>query len=394
MGKPLLLRLEKLPSRGYDGRPVIRWELRRHPVTATKPALVLILLAALPALALALATEHHGNQPIGPGWKFPADVLAVANLPSRVYWRELNGDPHFFFHGDVEALNRALVQFARIGGPIEILLLPGPSDVRTLSERKPVPCDWELHAPGGDYASSAQQEKGTDVMVKHPRLTIYVSAAGPHEQVDDVQLRRWIADLDSDSFAVREKASRELERLGHAAAPALRRAKEDRPSPEQLRRIRELLEKLEGIDLDLVRIPAGLPVLTTKDLHGRYLDGLKVTDYLIRGQAAVGLGRLGRHTDEVIPTLVSVLQTDRHEYVRRCTASVLGHLGQRARAALPVLREGLQDPDVSVRNSFQAAIEMIENPKAAQPTPEHFDRQRDLDRRIQRFSEGIKGGNP
>src|SRR5262249_42962754 len=123
---------------------------RNHLMTDTKSVLTLmLLLTALPGRAFGLATEQHGNQPIGPGWNIAGDVLAVANLPSRVYWREVNGDPHFFFRGNVKALNQTLEQFARIGGEKEVLLLPGPSDVRTLVERRPVPCDWELHAPGG-----------------------------------------------------------------------------------------------------------------------------------------------------------------------------------------------------------------------------------------------------
>ena len=92
-----------------------------------------LLLATLPGRAFGLATEHHGNAPIGPGWRFPAGVVAVANLPSRVYWREMNGDPQFFFRGNMTALNQALEVFAKIPGPKEILLLPGPSDVRTFS---------------------------------------------------------------------------------------------------------------------------------------------------------------------------------------------------------------------------------------------------------------------
>jgi hypothetical protein len=32
-----------------------------------------VILAALPLRALGLATEHHGNAPIGAGWNFPAD---------------------------------------------------------------------------------------------------------------------------------------------------------------------------------------------------------------------------------------------------------------------------------------------------------------------------------
>jgi WD40 repeat protein len=58
-----------------------------------------------------------------------------------------------------------------------------------------------------------------------------------------------IADLDDDSFTVREKASSELERLGSVAGPALQKARQSKPSPEMRRRLDQLLEHLEGIRL-------------------------------------------------------------------------------------------------------------------------------------------------
>src|SRR5262249_11604410 len=56
-----------------------------------------------------------------------------------------------------------------------------------------------------------------------------------------------IADLDSDRFAVRQKATEELERLEELAAPALRQALEGKPSLEAGRRIRALLERVRTI---------------------------------------------------------------------------------------------------------------------------------------------------
>src|SRR3954462_8426816 len=106
-------------------------------MTAAKPFLAVpLLLAALPGRAAALATEHHGNAPIGPGFRFPAGVVAVADLPSRVSWREVNGEPQFFFPGTLEQLHQTLEQFAKIDGEKDALILPGPSDVRTLVERQ------------------------------------------------------------------------------------------------------------------------------------------------------------------------------------------------------------------------------------------------------------------
>jgi hypothetical protein len=58
------------------------------------------------------------------------------------------------------------------------------------------------------------------------------------------QTERLIADLDHKRFMLRERASRELERLGETAEPALRRTLDGRPSAEVRRRINLLLEGL------------------------------------------------------------------------------------------------------------------------------------------------------
>jgi hypothetical protein len=58
-------------------------------------------------------------------------------------------------------------------------------------------------------------------------------------------LSRWIADLESERFSVREKATRALEELADLAAPALRKMLAQL-SPEGRRRAEQLLEKLTG----------------------------------------------------------------------------------------------------------------------------------------------------
>jgi hypothetical protein len=64
----------------------------------------------------------------------------------------------------------------------------------------------------------------------------------PVMEADEKQVRQDIADLDSDTFAVRQKALRHLEDLGPAAAPALRDAQGKDVSPEVRRRLEQLLE--------------------------------------------------------------------------------------------------------------------------------------------------------
>jgi len=66
----------------------------------------------------------------------------------------------------------------------------------------------------------------------------------PVPLADSRQMARWLADLDADAFAVREKATAGLAELGELAEPALRRALVGRPSAELRRRAESLLEIL------------------------------------------------------------------------------------------------------------------------------------------------------
>jgi HEAT repeat protein len=66
----------------------------------------------------------------------------------------------------------------------------------------------------------------------------------PAAEVDTESVRRWIADLDSEEFAVRVAAVKELGKLGDGAAPALREALAGKPSAEVRKQAEELLAGL------------------------------------------------------------------------------------------------------------------------------------------------------
>jgi RNA polymerase sigma factor (sigma-70 family) len=80
----------------------------------------------------------------------------------------------------------------------------------------------------------------------------------PAAAPDDKRIRQLINDLDSDTFAVREKAYQELDGLGSAAVGALRQALQKAPSPEVRRRVERLLATLPD---------APLPAATRRDLR-------------------------------------------------------------------------------------------------------------------------------
>ncbi len=65
----------------------------------------------------------------------------------------------------------------------------------------------------------------------------------PAAAADAKQMTQLLADLDSEQFAVREKAMQELEKLGDRAATELHKALQGKPTLEAKRRIEQLLEK-------------------------------------------------------------------------------------------------------------------------------------------------------
>jgi RNA polymerase sigma factor (sigma-70 family) len=65
----------------------------------------------------------------------------------------------------------------------------------------------------------------------------------PISVVDAQRVKRLLADLDADAFAVREKATKELMELGDSVEQLLRQALRETLSPEARRRVRSLLEK-------------------------------------------------------------------------------------------------------------------------------------------------------
>jgi hypothetical protein len=65
----------------------------------------------------------------------------------------------------------------------------------------------------------------------------------PTHAVDEKRVAGLLADLDSNEFAVRESAQKELEKFGEVAAPACRKTLRGDPSAEVRRRLDALLEK-------------------------------------------------------------------------------------------------------------------------------------------------------
>jgi RNA polymerase sigma factor (sigma-70 family) len=105
-------------------------------------------------------------------------------------------------------------------------------------------------------------------------MRLFVEELRPAPATDEARIARWIADLDSAEFAVREEATRELARRGDAVEGALRKELEGRPSLEVRQRIKILLGKMQGAQrLQTLRAVEVLEQLGTPEAR-RLLEAL------------------------------------------------------------------------------------------------------------------------
>ena len=75
----------------------------------------------------------------------------------------------------------------------------------------------------------------------------------PIALADAKRTAKLIAELDSNRFAVRDRAARDLEKLGEAAVPALREAVAGNPSVEMRQRIEALARRADSLSADRLR---------------------------------------------------------------------------------------------------------------------------------------------
>jgi hypothetical protein len=113
-------------------------------------------------------------------------------------------------------------------------------------------------------------------------------------------IARWIAELDSDKFSVRQEATRALERQGKLVEPALRATLEAKPPLEVRRRVEALLEfiaqhPLPAEQLRVVRAVEALELAGTPEAR-RSLETLAqgVPQDLLVQEAKKSLDRLTR----------------------------------------------------------------------------------------------------
>jgi hypothetical protein len=123
----------------------------------------------------------------------------------------------------------------------------------------------------------------------------------PVRPADGRQTAALIADLGSDRFVLREKATAALQQLGASAGPALRQALQDDPTLEARRRIEQLLRRIDsqaGADrLRVTRVVELLEYLGTpaaRQLLRELAEGVPTAEETRAARAA--LERLARRT--------------------------------------------------------------------------------------------------
>jgi WD40 repeat protein len=147
---------------------------------------------------------------------------------------------------------------------------------------------WEEVA--GDDAARAYRAMWSLVAAPAQATALIQEHLHPVAPVEPRQLSRLLADLNSDSFAARTKATQELQRLGELAELALRKALEGQPTLEVRRRCGELLDKLSVLSGDRLRAVRAVEVLE----HLGTAEARELLEKLAQGDPAARLTREAR----------------------------------------------------------------------------------------------------
>jgi RNA polymerase sigma factor (sigma-70 family) len=100
---------------------------------------------------------------------------------------------------------------------------------------------------GAAEASRAHRAVWALVASPEQAVRLFRDRLLPVAAADPERVAQLLSELDSEDFARRDKATKELRRMGEAILPALRRALAGRPPPELRRRAEQLVDDLGGL---------------------------------------------------------------------------------------------------------------------------------------------------
>jgi RNA polymerase sigma factor (sigma-70 family) len=135
----------------------------------------------------------------------------------------------------------------------------------TVRPRQPVRTEKELEAYwetlAGEDAARAYEAVCTLAAAAEQAVPLLEKHLHPVPRPGAPAVARLIADLNSDDFAVRQKAEEELGKLGEAAVAPLRKALADKPALEVRRRLQQLIDQAQARGGDWLRLLRVVQVL-------------------------------------------------------------------------------------------------------------------------------------
>lgn len=171
-------------------------------------------------------------------------------------------------HGDIDSLAFAPDGWRLASGSLDTTILtwdvpqlPKEKSRTTPLTQKELETAWSALA--STDAAEAYRNMRTLQSVPEQTVPFLAERLRPTSPPDAERLKRLLAQLDSEEFAQRERATEELRKLGWAAEPALRKALADNPSLEARKRIQTLLDSFGELRFprELVQLLRGIEVL-------------------------------------------------------------------------------------------------------------------------------------
>ena len=326
----------------------------------TRSVLVLALLSALVLSGPAFALRHIivGNEPLKTGFG-GKEVLDALNVEERVLLSEHDGDLTIYYKGGPTALNRAFKHLVALPTTKhEIILLPVPAPEMTFDKKK-YPYDWVLYIPTDDSPRRGRRPPAR--VETKATLTVYIPEPLPAAPADPARAKQWIADLARDDFKVRELAAKELRAMGTPVAGLIREALKTKPSAEARDRLEKILAELSReIRVDVLELPAGVPLVCLDDFLAQARKQLADKDPVNRGHGAFALAEHDPPVDEILAELEKVLKTETDANPLAGAMWAANRLRAGAKPLLPAMRAAVPKVDKSLAASFQQVIDGIE----------------------------------
>lgn len=165
-----------------------------------------------------------------------------------------------------------------------------------MADAEPAPTAVQLDAIWADFIlldddGTKKAHEGVKALIRVPQVALpfLKQRVKPAPHPDGKRIQLLIADLDSPNFRTRDAATRELEKLGPHAVPALEKKLTEKLGLEMRRRLEQLLERAEAT------------VLTPQEL--RTVRAIEVLQGIGSAEAIAFLQELAKGGDGAVETM-------------------------------------------------------------------------------------------